>query len=167
MSLISCSECQRIVSDTAGRCPGCGAKIKRVKGPRLQVSGRTMTAFVIVAFALIGFGATREDEEQRRQEALHPGQARAEAEQKAAAHDFGMAYLTCVDQTKARLKDPDSGEFPEPDQAERIAATGISLTLGYSGRAKNSFGGKTVSHFVCQAHKNGADWVVDSIQERQ
>ncbi len=93
MPLTKCPECGRYVSDEAGKCPGCGAPIRKPVGVAAAVKrdrpGRLRTLFVVVPvlalFLVLGFGYAQcahrgaiarenETEKARRRNAVSPQQ---------------------------------------------------------------------------------------------
>lgn len=53
MTLISCSECQRKISDKAESCPGCGINVAKAEGSPLRKVGVGLGIVAVIGIAFI------------------------------------------------------------------------------------------------------------------
>ena len=175
MALIKCYECGAEISTGAKACPHCGAK-------RKSQAGKLLLIFILLGMAIMTVGsftqAKREGEEANleaaRVAALTPEQRVEEQKKKAveqkAKEDAGKetsAVYVCRDFVKKMLKDPDSIEYvgmysETPVSKEKDGSYRVAVTV----RAKNSFGAKVPSVFVCRTRQTGKEnWTLVDMKE--
>ena len=149
MALIKCKECSNEVSTEAGKCPKCGAKVKK------PMSRTTKWILGFLGFAVIA-GAASEGMKSPEQKAQEKAQIFGDP-----AHT--VAVRSCIRlwerEFKASMKDPASLAW-DKDQA-RVGKMTVRgklkqvVTVPY--RAKNSFGGLALEVATCEMDdKNNA-----------
>lgn len=124
MALTKCKECGKEVSESAGKCPHCGAKVKKPVGPVGVIVAALVLAFV--ATSMINSNKAKKDREEQTPE--------QRAAKQADEQRFMMATVAAK-KIKAALRDPDSVVW------EDIYSNEGSTTICLAYRAKNGFGG--------------------------
>lgn len=142
MALLTCRECGHDVSDSAQKCPNCGAK---------QRLGPVGTAFVwtfggFATLLIIGSIAGQN----------HPAQQSDPKE---------LAPYACGEFVKQHLRDPDSADFLESRAVPAQQLHDGSFVMMLQVRGNNGFGGKTMSSFSCTMDNAGGNWHLQHMAE--
>ena len=175
MALIKCYECGAEISTGAKACPHCGAK-------RKSQAGKLFLVFIFIGMIIEGVGAAIHTDQEientkieaARIAALTPEQRAeeqkkriAEQKEKEEAGKETSAVYVCRDFVKKMLKDPDSIEYvgmysETPVSKEKDGSYKVAVTV----RAKNSFGAKVPSVFVCRTRQTGKEnWTLVDLKE--
>lgn len=148
MALIKCTECGKEVSNGAGKCPHCGAKIKKSVG-----------LVGIIFVALIGwaiFASVSQSEiKKREEESKSPAQIAAEEKQKALETKRYSAATVAAATIKRAMRDPESLKF----ESMRVNEDASIVCARY--RARNGFGGMNGEFIVFvknAGHQDAATW---------
>lgn len=130
MTLISCSECGKQVSDEAKTCPECGAKIKKpYKWTWWKI------ALVIFPFFAIAVSQYQDEQRKAAEAAKSPEQRAAETKQKLARDlRYTMTY-SAAKTIKDNLRDPASVQWIS------IRANENGSVVCFDFRARNGVGG--------------------------
>lgn len=138
MALITCEECKKEISDTAGKCPQCGAKIDKP----MRLGSMILAAFVTVAVVQCSLSTNGSSPSKTTQAPPDPV---AEARfQKTAMFAAGV---------KSKMRDPSS--FALESARSNEDATVICLEY----RARNGFGGMNKEFIVGTTKKVSQDAV--------
>lgn len=132
MALIECKECKRQVSDKAGKCPNCGAKVKTPTSKFTKV----FTVLLVAGVTFGIFGSFDERQEKERHEAALTPEQREQQEK--AANDAAkrtMAAKFFFALLKQSARDPDSVKL------ESLLVNDIGTVACSQYRARNGFGG--------------------------
>lgn len=131
MALTACKECGKEVSTGAGKCPHCGARVKKPAGIIGWIIGAAMLAYMVQCTS------TKTDAENAKASAeasKTPGQKAAEAKQKEIKELRFQKTVRAASVLKSNLKDPASVQWESMTANE----DGSVICLAY--RAKNGFG---------------------------
>lgn len=146
MALKKCDECGKEVSDGAGKCPHCGAKISKPVG----IIG-WIVAIVLLAYMVQCTTRTEKAKEQAAavESAKSPEQKAAEAKQKAEEDLRFQKTVVAATAVKQSLRDPASLQWESIDANEDASV----ICLSY--RAKNGFGGMNLEYATFANGKHG------------
>lgn len=126
MALIKCKECSKEVSDGAGKCPHCGAKVPKPAG---------MLAWLIGGLVVISIGIGAVGKNNPPPDTRTPEQRAAEEKTKQQEHNRAMITLAAVDTIRSNLRNPASVKWGDVLSNSDGSAVCIDL------RAQNGFGG--------------------------
>jgi RNA polymerase subunit RPABC4/transcription elongation factor Spt4 len=127
MTLMTCPDCGKEISNEADACPYCGAKPKLSSGTSKVIGG------VFVILIIIGLLNSKD----------------TPAPTPAPFDPVNAALGLCRMHIKAQLHDPDSAEFEE-SKTTQIQKEGDIWTVQRAVRAKNAFNATRRAEFECQ-----------------
>ena len=137
MALTKCSECKNEVSDSAGKCPHCGAKVSKPAG----WLGWICAAIFIFAIVQCSTDIEKSKELSAAIEAAKPLEMReAETKNKALEEARFQKAVIAAKVLKSSLRNPDSVVW------EDIYANNDASVICLSYRAQNGFGGMNREH---------------------
>ncbi|MDO8943220.1 MAG: zinc ribbon domain-containing protein [Desulfobacterales bacterium] len=168
MSLITCPECKKRISDTVLNCPNCGYRFKPLQPSEIlkkeQKRQKTNTTIIIVTFVVI-FGTIgllsnktpvqTESNSKPSAETSQNTNTRSSTPREVVENSGwdGSVYQV-KSWLKNNLKDPKSLEFIEWSPVQKSSEGTYTVRAKY--RAKNSFGGYNVENKIFFLNADGA-----------
>jgi len=152
MALIRCKECGKEASDGAGKCPNCGAKIRKSAG----LLGFLLGAAVLVAMVQCTLRTEKSKEQIAAISASKTTEQRAAEEKQHLADEIRFQKtVIAANAVKKAQRNPDSLVW------EDIYANDDASVICLLYRAQNGFGGMNKEHIVFVGGKpsqSGAIW---------
>jgi hypothetical protein len=154
MTLISCPECKKEISDSAESCPNCGypltpKKTSEIKNGDGLKNGCAIGCLSIIVIAALFFIIPYCDSDFRENRSTTSSSSEVV---KSSAWDGSVPQVKSW--LKANLKDPDSLEFIEWSPVSKTEDGGYMVRVKY--RSKNSFGGYVVKNEVFFLNSSGS-----------
>ncbi len=158
VSLISCPECKKHVSDSAAQCPNCGLPLTRqvLDGARqhakLEQRNLGIGCLVLVLIAVIlALGPCRGSDDSGKRASTGPSKI--------------SAFVASQDFVEDQLKAPGTAKFPWYDESFVVDLGGGRFRIKAYVDAENSFGAKLRTRYSCILRSTGGDtWHLENIE---